>query len=240
MFAGTFNLFWFKVRYSNFVYQKELEEQTKRRIKIENELAAQKEREAIFYNLHDHLGSAIVDLSMIVKSLSPMHYPEKEKLESIDYYLHEIEDNLRMQMNTIQDKKNLEKDFLFGIKNILFRRYAIYKRDVIVVMENISESNDSIFKDPIHNWSLYSLCMEICNNDLKYGSGSANWSWKRTGEEFLELEIQSNTNYHKNSHVTGKGNETIKQRLASLNGKMEVSHNHASFHSLITIPLNSD
>jgi len=240
LFSGFFNLFWFKVRYTNFTYLKELEEQTKIRIKTEKELAVQKEREAIFYNLHDHLGSAIVDLSMLIKSLSPKQYPQKENLDSMEYYLHQIEDNLRMQINTFQDKKTLEKDFLYGLQLILYRRYAVYKRNVVIILENISDSKDSIFKDPIRYWSLYSLCMEICNNDLKYGYGSANWKWTKKEEEFLELEVQTNSNYQKENSVTGKGNETIKQRLASLSGKMQVTHKDVSLNILITMPLNAD
>lgn len=238
LFSGFFNLFWFKVRYTNFTYLKELEEQTKRRIKTEKELAVQKEREAIFYNLHDHLGSAVVDLSMLMKSLSPTKYPERENLESMEYSLHQIEDNLRMQINTVQDKKILEKDFLYGLQLILYRRYAVYKREVIIILENLSESNESIFKDPIRYWSLYSLCMEICNNDLKYGFGSAYWKWIKSEKDFLELEIQTNSKYTDNKKVKGKGTETIEQRLTSLRGKMEVTHKDNSFQIFITLPLN--
>lgn len=238
LFSGFFNLFWFKVRYTNFVYLKELEEQTQRRIKTEKELAVQKEREAIFYNLHDHLGSAVVDLSMLIKSLSPTKYPEKENLESIEYSLHQIEDNLRMQINTVQDKKTLEKDFLYGLQLILHRRYAVYKREVVIILENLSRSSEYIFKDPIRFWSLYSLCMEICNNDLKYGYGSAYWKWTKLENDLLELEIQTNSKYTVNKKVKGKGTETINQRLASLGGKMKVTHSDNSFQIFITLPLN--
>lgn len=238
LFSGFFNLFWFKVRYTNFVYLKELEEQTQRRIKTEKELAVQKEREAIFYNLHDHLGSAVVDLSMLIKSLSPTKYPEKENLESIEYSLHQIEDNLRMQINTVQDKKTLEKDFLYGLQLILHRRYAVYKREVVIILENLSRSSEYIFKDPIRFWSLYSLCMEICNNDLKYGYGSAYWKWTKLENDLLELEIQTNSKYTLNKKVKGKGTETINQRLASLGGKMKVTHSDNSFQIFITLPLN--
>jgi hypothetical protein len=233
-----FNLFWFKVRYTNFTYLGELEEQTKRRIKTEKELAVQKEREAIFYNLHDHIGSAIVDLSMLVKSLSPKQYPEKENLDSMEYYIHQIEDNLRMQINTFQDRRVLENDFLKGIQLILYRRYAVYKREIIIILDNITQSNDSIFKEPIRYWSLYSLCMEICNNDLKYGFGLASWKWTVNENDFLELEIQTNSKYTDNKKVKGKGTETIEQRLTSLRGKMEVTHKDNSFQIFITLPLN--
>ncbi|MBK9499733.1 MAG: hypothetical protein IPO06_10300 [Leptospiraceae bacterium] len=238
LFSGFFNLFWFRVRYTNFTYLKELEEQTKRRIKTEKELAVQKEREAIFYNLHDHIGSAIVDLSMLVKSLSPKQYPEKENLDSMEYYIHQIEDNLRMQINTFQDRRVLENDFLKGIQLILYRRYAVYKREIVIILDNITQSNDSIFKEPIRYWSLYSLCMEICNNDLKYGFGLASWKWTKKENDFLELEIQSNTTYQPNRQVTGKGTETIEQRLASLSGKMQFTNKENSFHIQITLPLN--
>lgn len=56
--------------------------------------------------------------------------------------------------------------------------------------------------------------------------------------DFLELEIQSNTTYQPNRQVTGKGTETIEQRLASLSGKMQFTNKENSFHIQITLPLN--
>ena len=37
--------------------------------------------------------------------------------------------------------------------------------------------------------------MEICNNDLKYGYGSAYWKWTKLENDLLELEIQTNSKY---------------------------------------------
>jgi sensor histidine kinase regulating citrate/malate metabolism len=59
-------------------------------------------------------------------------------------------------------------------------------------------------------------------------------------KRFFELEIQTNSKYTDNKKVKGKGTETINQRLTSLRGKMEVTHNDNSFQIFITVPLNAE
>jgi PAS domain S-box-containing protein len=142
-------------------------------------LSAQKERATIFYNLHDHMGSAISDLNIQFNSLSTEIPPSKEELDSIQFSLRGIDDNLRMQINAFQDRKILEADFFNGLRIILFRRYAICKREIHIYLNEINSSDSNLFKNQIMVWNLYSLCMEFCNNDLKYGYGTCKWSWEK-------------------------------------------------------------
>jgi hypothetical protein len=230
LFAGFFNLFWFRVRYTNLMYLEELEHETKKRIEIEKELSAQKERATIFYNLHDHMGSAISDLNIQFNSLSTDTPPSKEELDSIQFSLRGIDDNLRMQINAFQDRKILEADFFNGLRIILFRRYAIYKREIHIYLNDINSSDSILFQNQITVWNLYSLCMEFCNNDLKYGYGTCKWNWEKKENNLLQLEITSRTKYDPTKQPAGIGRETIEQRLKTLGANMKILSEGNLYH----------
>ncbi len=238
LFSSFFNLFWFRVRYTNLIYLIELEYETKKRIEIERELSAQKERATIFYNLHDHMGSSISDLNILFSSLSTDEPPAKELLDSIQFSLRGIDDNLRMQINAFQDRKILEEDFFNGLRIILFRRYAIYKREIHIYLNDINITDSASFKKQIMLWNLYSLCMEFCNNDLKYGYGICTWKWEKQEDDSIQLEIASATKYDPKKYSPGIGRETIGQRLEALGATMKILSEGNQYHVQISFKPN--
>ncbi|MCB1179300.1 MAG: hypothetical protein KDK36_17095 [Leptospiraceae bacterium] len=217
------------------IYNKNLLEVQKVNI-LEKELAVQKERQKIFTDIHDHMGSNILDLSKILNSFSSNVNGDKDNLEKAKLSLSKIEDNLRMKMYSIEDLEIFRKDPINGIRLLIQRRYSIYKREIYFYCDS------SLLEMPPEYFSrhkmetLFSISQENANNDLKYGKGESEWNFF-PDRDYLCLEIKSETTYDFHSSEIGNGKKNIHLRLKELNGYCFQCLEEGKFHARYFVPL---
>ena len=160
------------------VYQKNYYE-IQRASSLEKELAVQKERQKIFVDIHDHMGSNILDLKKSLSELSQTTSNKSDNLDKAKQAIYKLEDNLRMKMYSIEDLEILRKDPLNGIRLLVIRRYATYDREINFFCEEaLYDITENRFSNKLIE-VLFSISQENGTNDLKYGYGLSEWKFFR-------------------------------------------------------------
>lgn len=202
---------------------------------LEKELAVQKERQNIFVDIHDHMGSNILDLKNSLSELSQIVTEKTGNLEKAKQAVYKLEDNLRMKMYSIEDLEILRKDPLNGIRLLVIRRYATYEREInFYCEESLYDIPENAFTNKIVE-VLFSIAQENGTNDLKYGFGLSEWKFFRFKNN-LCLEIKSPSRYIKNETGTGNGKRNIANRLQEIGGRDLYCEDKDKFHSRFYFP----
>ncbi|MES0489702.1 MAG: ATP-binding protein [Leptospirales bacterium] len=196
-----------------------------------------KQREEIFYDLHDHLGGFLTDMQFTVKALSI-------KKGGDNHFLQELKDTIdktilifRERLNYIEDLTMISKNFFSGLQQILLRRYVKTGRGMkFNVNHKLFEKIMDEQYGNIRN-DLFSIVTEIATNDLKYGKDITNWNFlDKQDSLFLTIKTKSNYNLVKNG--TGLGTSTIMQQIAALHGNLQLNYEQGEFIINISIPWN--
>ncbi len=233
--SSLFNYLWTENRYTNQLYLRNLEGEIAKRIEIEKELAIQSAKENMVDDLHDHLGSAILDMKWKILELLNELPQNSEGREKIQHSLYQIEDALRLNINSLIDIKYIREDFFEGIRVILFRRYEIFKRQTQMNFDHLESSQYISLRDPNFLQELYQICMSICSIDLKYGKGISIWNCLCNDELRLEFETQIQKN---NGEIISKLNH-IKNFVELIKGTYNYTIGNQTLACNIHIPLNN-
>ena len=231
--ACMFNYLWMQKRYTNQLYLRNLENETSKRIEIEKELAVQIAKEAMIDDIHDLLGSAVLDMKWKINFVMQENNFPTNLSQKIQIYIYLIEDALRLNINSIADQKTLIEDFFEGLRVILFRRYEILQRNI---MFDSSSLNSNVFlelQNSIKVQKLVSICMDICTNDLKNGEGISNWIWNYDGK----LNLSFNMITHNKNEDFKSLFESLENRIFELNGVYSSFIEKEKFHLKIQLPL---
>lgn len=232
IFASGFNYLWLRNRYTNLVYIRDLERETAKRIEIEKELATQKTTRAMIEDIHEHIGSSIQDFKLNLFDVLKNVKLDEELIREIYSSVYRTEDALRININSSSDINYIQEDLFIGLKIILFRRYEIFRRQVRIQHNELQSSDFLELKNPDVIRQIYMVCREVCSNDLKYGMGTAEWSWKY--DNGLQLTMSSRTRY--DEIETGKGTKSIINRMGYLNGTVVQSISGGRFYSTFQFP----
>lgn len=233
--ASIFNFLWMQNRYTNQLYLRDLEREITKRIEIEKELAVRKAREAMVDDIHDHLGSAILDMKFKILEIMNLIPRSSNNSYRIQNSLFQIDDALRLNINSLSDFHYIREDFLSGIRSILFRRYEIFRRQTEVKFHE--EYNISKFFNFNGNQSvneLYHYCMEICTNDLKYGYGTSGWEFYYDGY----LNLIFNSQMEENNHFLKNSFNSIEKSILESDGFCNFQQNNELYNFKIRLPIN--
>lgn len=196
---------------------------------LEKELAIQKERQDIFTDIHDHMGSNLLDIKRIFNNFIPGKFVSNEDLEKTKLYLNKLEDNLRLKLYSIEDLEIFKKDPINGIRLLILRRYSIYDRDINFFCDsNLFELSVNGLTPDLPE-TLFSISQENANNDLKYGYGRSQWKFF-IYKESICLEIITWTNYADEKSDVGNGKKNIILRLKGSNARMLQCIEKGKFH----------
>lgn len=216
------------------VYQESVKEMQKVN-SLEKELAVQKERQKIFVDIHDHMGSNILDLKKYIDDIDKKSDNHQDIIRSARYTLKKLEDNLRMKLYAIEDLEFLQKDPLNGIRLLILRRYSAYSREINFFCE------ESLYEVPKEHFSdsmvevLFSVSQENASNDLKYGVDLSEWKFFRR-KKCLCLEILSSTMYPAEQRGSGNGRRNIERRINEIGGYSVYCEESDKFHARFYLP----
>lgn len=205
---------------------------------LEKELAVQKERQKIFVDIHDHMGSNILDLKNFIEDLSSESSNFNDTVKKAKFTINKLEDNLKMKLYAIEDLEFLRKDPLNGIRLLILRRYSNHSREInFFCEESLYEIPRTVFSEELVE-VLFSVSQENATNDLKYGSGLSEWKFFQRKEN-LCLEMISETDYKFDILRSGNGRRNIENRICEIGGFSVYCEQNEIFHARFYFPLRS-
>ncbi|WP_232371710.1 ATP-binding protein [Leptospira ainazelensis] len=197
----------------------------KDRIEQENEKreAIQQVRQKINIDLHDHLGAKLIDLKFLSEELlSGSIEPDRHLFEKIHGTVNQSIGMLREQMLKIEDLNLVSENFITGVNLVLLRRYSDAGREIDFQCEDELLAVFDSHKDEASLMEFFGIINEVTNNDLKYGKGISNWNFSLKDKEIL-MNMSSASGYKLANNRSGRGTENLIERIAKLEGKMEMA-----------------
>lgn len=198
-------------------------------------------RERMFADFHDYLGAPLTDLNHIVDRLEREGGLPAERLEQLREAVRRTHWSFRNLLETSDDLRILERDFLYGLHLTLLRRYAALNREFRLSIDpDLSRSLQGASLAGLKA-TLHVTALEITTNDLKYGDGPSTWEI-RTAEddsEMLELAMEAATRYAAEPGRRGRGGGNIVQRAAEIGGTATLRVENGRFYARIRLPLDA-
>lgn len=198
-------------------------------------IGQEKEKRRIAREIHDGIGQAISTVRLHLDfMMSKMHNPEtKRDAKRISTLITEIANDLRSLSHDLMPSSLVDFGLITALTNLIKR--VNQTQSIYVHLEN-----DILDEDIDFNYSLniYRIIQELVNNAIKHSDCK---------EVKIKLSLRKDTiiiivsddgkGSDKNNKGTGIGLYNIKNRLASLNGQLEIkTSKFKGFKVIINIP----
>ena len=202
--------------------------------------ALENQRKQIEANLHDSLGGNLTDIKLGLEALEkqPSARAIARDIRRLDHRVAGTIASLRTELLFLEDMQLAMKDFVSGINLILLRRYQMAKKPVdIRVTPETREYSKQLEKSGILGEEMRpELCMivqELCNNSLKYTSGTAEWEIFAT-DRSLKISVRGKSRNLK--RATGLGKETLRSRAEKIHARFEESLEKNYYEASVSLP----
>lgn len=138
------------------------------------------QRQSLENDLHDTLGSKLVDLQIqLSRELGPGN-----SSSLLQTRVAEINDLFRGELLFMEDLEFASREPTTGIQLSLLRRYSDSGRELIFQCER-PDALDRALSDDALRMDFLQLTRELCTNDLKYGTGESVWRLAATSDSLL-------------------------------------------------------
>lgn len=148
--------------------------------------ALTQQRKELELNLHDALGGSLTDMKIfaerIRRDIPRRSWPEA--INKLDQKISDMIRNFRTQLLFMEDMELASSELFTGLHMALLRRYSDAGRELIFVATGTGQSEES-FRTKNAWFHLLFLAMEICTNDLKYGTGVSRWEIVRQENDLV-------------------------------------------------------
>ncbi|MDH5718549.1 MAG: hypothetical protein OEZ22_13060 [Spirochaetia bacterium] len=219
-----------------FLHLKNLEDNFHKQL----ESAISNERNEIYSDIHDHLGSNLNDASLTLNSLMQAEKINKSVLKELHLSIKKTISTLRERLSVIHDIEKLSEDFTYGLHLILLNRYSNAGRQLQFQYDSkISETLQKQGFEKIRI-ELYTVAKEIATNDFKYGKKNSKWilSLEQNKYSYITLKVQSKTSFKPNKKSKGLGEKNIYRRVKDIKGTIHQKIENGVFIINIKIPLS--
>ncbi len=202
------------------------------------ELRAARERESLLADFHDHLGGNLTDIHVLARRLND-EQPQSSVLTEIAERSRVLMHNFQDALSAGDDLRELQDNFIEGLRLILLRRYARAERPLLFETDANTERRLAGADDDLLR-CIHAISRELVTNDLKYGAGTAEWELRLADASNLQLRCTADTRgADADMHGGGRGLENIRARLAEFDGELTVQ-NHAGRHEVrVLLRLNA-
>ena len=193
-------------------------------------------RKEFFRNIHDHIGSRLVDMKLTLRDLSLNDRSRAEVTAELEEQIAQTMSHLRDAIRSSEEEALLRRDFFSGLQFVLMRRYGNAGRRVAFESDDQIGAALSFPENDRVLSALFSVITEVVTNDLKYGSGMAEWSIALVHEE-LKINLCAPSGFSIANHGTGFGTGNIVSRIAGLGGLVTSELHGGRFRIEIRIPV---
>ncbi|HBS07020.1 MAG TPA: hypothetical protein DEA96_18760 [Leptospiraceae bacterium] len=198
------------------------------------------QRQSLENDLHDSLGSKLVDLKLQLGSgrLEP---------HKIQNRVDDIYSMFRGQLLFMEDLEYAAADPVAGLQLSLLRRYSGVGRELrFRLSPEHSENIRILLLDDAFRMDFLQLCRELCTNDLKYGRGESIWRVSVDSEASLILRqmnrIGSSSIFREEESSSDVERVALhaRKRVQSMKGSISIAIRGKCFTALIRIPQGHD
>ncbi len=199
--------------------------------------ARARERDRVYADIHDHLGSRLSDIKILLERIGEERCKEIPELELLKKNSTEALAILRDRIADLDDYAAMDREFLYGLHLSLLRRYTGAGR---ILHFSTDERLSTFLNAPEYSHVaeiVRIVSREIVTNDLKYGRGPSSWSlaFEVGMPPQLILEMEAGTVFTQPSE--GHGESIIKNRIDERGGIYEAERIHDRFRLQIRLPL---
>ncbi len=209
-----------------------LQEQEKRH-SLETSLVAARERERVFADMHDHLGSRLVDLELMLSNPENPLSDNSPLKQDLSAKIRQVRERLRNRISLLEDEEILKTDFVTGLRMITFRRYQNAGRSVRILINDAATSAITAMPVPQRD-EFFAVLTEVTTNDLKYGTGTSSWEFS-AGESYLRI-VCKNAALLDVAAQAGQGTVTIQSRIGSMEGSAVLGQANGLYTVEILLP----
>ena len=202
--------------------------------------ALENQRKQIEANLHDSLGGNLTDIKLGLEALEKQAAARnlQRDIRRLDHRVAGTIASLRTELLFLEDMQLAMKDFVSGINLILLRRYQMAKKPVdIQVAPETRELGKQLETSGVLGEEMRpELCMivqELCNNSLKYTSGTAEWEIHATASS-LRISVRGKSRLLKQK--PGLGKETLRTRAEKIHAHFEESLERGFYRASVSLP----
>lgn len=198
----------FRLRYTNIVQADELS-------------VAQRKlgRQMMLRDIHDHLGAKLADLSNLAARVRIDR--SDEMFAALESAAGEAALLLRRGLLAERDREMLAEDFGSALRVILFGRYEIAGRQILVRFKDTSTEDYLRGIDPVVRNDLLAIIFEITTNDLKYGHSTSVLEFRIQGKN-LQMRFVATTSQPRSR---GLGTDSLQKRVHAHGGRLSTLTN---------------
>jgi signal transduction histidine kinase len=147
--------------------------------------------------------------------------------------------SLRTELLFLEDLQLAMKDLVSGLNLILLRRYQMTRKPVEITITNETRDNSRRIEElgRLSHETKLELCLmvqELCNNNLKYGVGTANWRIQVAPKE-ITITLDANTRANRKKSANGLGNSTISDRAERIQANFTAVEAGRSFNAALKL-----
>ncbi|MDH5716671.1 MAG: response regulator [Spirochaetia bacterium] len=197
----------------------------------------QREREKIFSDLHNHMGGNLLDIKIMLSSLFNKNTKNNKKIKEIIEKSNTVLNVLKERIQFHEIVHQLDKDFFGSLKIILLKRYLSMQRILDFHFDTKLNKNMNLYFKKEILYNLFSMFLEICNNDIKYGYDDSNWIFRRE-KNIIIFAFFSGTNFEIFNNKKGRGSSEIIATVSKLNGKIKQNLENNKFELQIKLPVS--
>lgn len=158
----------------------EKEQELSRRLQRSRE-ALSHQRQSLENDLHDSLGSRLVDLKLQAEK-------ERPDLDALRSQLDNTYALFRGQLLFMEDLEFSSRDPLAALQISVLRRYSAAERELRFRIDDAHRPYlEEFLSDDATRADFLQLTRELCTNDLKYGQGESRWRL-RVQDGFVRLD----------------------------------------------------
>ncbi|MCC5814516.1 MAG: response regulator [Leptospira sp.] len=196
-----------------------------------------KEKDSVYSDIHDIIGGQMFDLHLLLNQIQLTDPNQVDILNKIKSMINSCTNELRNRLHQWEDLQTIQTNFELGFKSMLIRRYNNLERSCQVVHLNDLNWEEANDISAVLKTEIYRSCLEISNNDIKYGFGDTKWTIHSLLPIF-HLEIETSTNYSIDS-PKGRGSRDLQERAKKVKGKLDYRIEGGSFILNLHIPIKT-
>jgi signal transduction histidine kinase len=203
--------------------------------------ALETQRRQIEANLHDSLGGNLTDIKLALESLlrGNLTHSLKIDIKRLDARVAGTIASLRTELLFLEDLQLAMKDLVSGLNLILLRRYQMTRKPVEITITNETRDNSRRIEElgRLSHETKLELCLmvqELCNNNLKYGVGTANWRIQVAPKE-ITITLDANTRANRKKSANGLGNSAISDRAERIQANFTAVEAGRSFNAALKL-----
>ncbi len=195
-------------------------------------------RVQLTHDLHDNVNSSLNHIKIIAGRLSRGAYSPTEKqdnLQRIRSISNDLVNNMHDLIWTLDDNKTKLVDLLDKMEDHASNVFSSLK--VSYFLDNEIESSNITMKTDVKN-NIYSIFKEVINNIIKHTHPTDVEIYFSLEKDVLYMSVKNNTKHLKTPSSSSQiGLKSIRNRAATINGKVEIQEFDQTYRVTLKVPL---